>query len=56
MEMFSSFFGLKLAFVVFGTAEQASLSLQHKDINAQEVCVAINAASMAYIHKRGMLH
>ena len=47
MENFSTFFGLKLAFLVFSATEQASLTLQYKDINAQEACMATNAAKIS---------
>ena len=44
MERFSTYFGLKLAFLVFSATEQASSTLQYKDINAQEAAMAIDAA------------
>ena len=44
MERFSTYFGLKLSFLVFSATEQASSTLQYKDINAQEAAMAIDAA------------
>ncbi len=44
MERFSTYFGLKLAFLVFSATEQASSTLQYKDINAQEAAMATDAA------------
>ena len=44
MERFSTYFDLKLAFLVFSGTEQASLTLQYKDINAQEASMATSAA------------
>ena len=44
MEKFATFFGLKLAFLVFSATEQLSRTLQSADINAQE---ATRAASQA---------
>lgn len=44
MEKFSTYFGLNLVFLVFSAAEQASLTLQYKDINAQEACMATDEA------------
>ena len=34
MDKFSTYFGLKLAHLVFGATEQVSITLQHKEINA----------------------
>lgn len=44
MEKFTTFFGLKLSFLIFSAMEQLSKTLQYKDINAQEVSSAVNAA------------
>ena len=44
MEKFTTFFGLKLSFLIFSAMEQLSKTLQYKDINAQEVSTAVNAA------------
>lgn len=52
MEKFSTFFGLKLAFLIFSATEQVSLTLQYKDINAQEACMAVNAAKSFLIRQR----
>ena len=52
MEKFSTFFGLKLAFLVFSATEQASLTLQYKDINAQEACMATNVARNFLVRHR----
>lgn len=44
METFSTYFGLKLAHLVFSATEQVSSTLQCKDINAQEALTAISTA------------
>ena len=44
MERFTTYFGLKLSFLIFSAMEQLSKTLQYKDINAQEVTTAVNAA------------
>ena len=44
MDKFSTFFGLKLAHLVFSGTEQLSLTLQGKDTTIQE---AINATELA---------
>ena len=44
MERLTTFFGLKLSFLIFSAMEQLSKTLQYKDINAQEVSTAVNAA------------
>lgn len=44
MERFATYFGLKLSHLVFAATEQLSLTLQYKDINAQEVSMAVSAA------------
>ena len=43
MERFTTFFGLKLSFLIFSAIEQLSKTLQCKNINAQEVSTAVNA-------------
>ena len=40
MEKFSTYFGLKLCFLVFNSTEQLSCTLQQKDITIQEARVA----------------
>ena len=51
MEKFSTFFSLKLSHFLFAASEQLSLSLQSKDISAQE---AFKAASLtkSYYHRQ----
>ena len=44
MERFTTYFGLKLSFLIFSAMEQLSKTLQYKDINAQEVTTGVNAA------------
>ena len=44
MEKFSTFFGLKLGFLILSGTEQLSLSLQGKDTTVQE---SVNAAELA---------
>ena len=45
MERFTTFFGLKLSFLVFSATEQLSRTLQRSDITAQESSLAANAAT-----------
>ena len=47
MEMFDTFFGLKLAHLIFSAAEQFSVNLQAKDITVQE---AIHGAELLVHH------
>lgn len=47
MEMFDTFFGLKLAHLIFSAAEQFSINLQAKDITVQE---AIHGAELLVHH------
>eukprot|EP00731_Ephydatia_muelleri_P037625 Em0522g5a len=54
MGKFSTFFGLKLAHVVFGASEQLSTTLQSKDTTAQDARLAVNLAKRFTIG-RGML-
>ena len=44
MDRFSTFFGLKLAYLVFSATEQVSTTLQYKDINVQEALTAVKSA------------
>ena len=52
MEMFSTYFGLKLSHLVFGAAEQLTTTLQYKNINAQ-VTSAVSAA-LTYLQRQGL--
>ena len=47
MELFDTFFGLKLAFLLFSAAEQFSINLQAKDLTIQE---AIRGAHLLCTH------
>ena len=51
MEKFATYFGLKLSFLIFGATEQLSSTLQYKNINAQEVSLAVNAA-IAFLQRQ----
>ena len=51
MEKFKAYFGLKLSHLVFRASEQLSATLQYKDINAQEVSSAVNAA-LAFLERQ----
>ena len=44
MEKSTTYFGLKLSFLVFSAMEQLSKTLQYKDINAQKIFSAMKAA------------
>ena len=44
MDRFSTFFGLKLAYLVFSATEEVSTTLQYKDINVQEALTAVKSA------------
>ena len=44
MDRFSSYFGLKLALLVFSATEQVSIMLQCHDSNAQEAIAAVKSA------------
>ena len=46
MDKFSTYFGLKLAHLVFGATEQVSITLQHKEINAQEAITAVKSVQL----------
>ena len=45
MEKFSTYFGLKVSFMVFSAMEQLSKTLQYRDINAQEVLSSVRMAN-----------
>uniref|UniRef100_A0A1X7TS41 Uncharacterized protein n=1 Tax=Amphimedon queenslandica TaxID=400682 RepID=A0A1X7TS41_AMPQE len=51
MDRFSSYFGLKLALLVFSATEQVSVTLQHHDINAQEALAAVKTA-VCYLNRQ----
>ena len=51
MEKFSTFYGLKLAYLIFGASEQLSSTLQYKDINAQEASTAVSIA-LAFLQRQ----
>ena len=48
MEKFSTFFGLKLAHLLFGAAEQLSRTLQSKQTSAQDAFKAAGLAKAFY--------
>ncbi|KAL5493617.1 hypothetical protein EMCRGX_G014821 [Ephydatia muelleri] len=52
MGKFSTFFGLKLAHVVFGASEQLSTTLQSKDTTAQDARLAVNLCKAFYDRQR----
>ena len=45
MDKFSTYFGLKVSFMVFSAMEQLSKTLQYRDINAQEVLSSVRMAN-----------
>ena len=45
MEKFSTFFGLQLSYLLFGATEQTSVTLQAKDISAEDALSSITAAA-----------
>jgi len=45
MEKLSTFYGLKLSFLVFSATKQVSRTLQSSDINAQKACMAASGAT-----------
>ena len=51
MEEFDTFFGLKVAYLIFSTAEQLSTNLQAKDITVQE---ALHGAKLLVTHLRSL--
>ena len=55
MKKFSTFFGLKLSFLLFSASEQLSRTLQSKDLSAQD---ALKATSLrkAYYQRPSFTH
>ena len=51
MEKFSTYFGLKLSFLVFGATEQTSTTLQYKDISAKDALSTVNA-SISFLNRQ----
>ena len=51
---FSTFFGLKLAHLVFSASEQLSITLQNKDTTTQDANIAVNLAKAFYIRQRDL--
>ena len=51
MDKFSVFFGLKLSHLVFAMTEQLSITLQSKDITAQEATNGVNLA-LRFFHRQ----
>lgn len=52
MDRFSAYFGLKLSHLVFAASEQVSITLQRKDINAQEASRAVSLATNFFNRQR----
>ena len=52
MERFTTYFGLKLSFLIFSAMEQLSKTLQYKDINAQDVSTALDAEKNTYLRRK----
>ena len=52
LEKFSTLFGLRLAFLLFATAEEVSKGLQAKDTTLQQALASINLASSFYRRQR----
>ena len=52
LENFSTLIGLKLEYVLFATAEEASKSLQAKDITLQEALSSVNLVLAFYRRQR----
>ena len=48
MEKFSTFFGLKLAYLVFVATEQLATTLQAKNVNAQ-ICIRAACAAKNFL-------
>ena len=48
MEKFSTLFGIKLGYLVFGASKSLSKTLQYKDISFQEAIAAVNLAKSFY--------
>ena len=51
MEKFSTYFVLKLRFLVFGATEQTSTTLQYKDISAKDALSTVNA-SISFLNRQ----
>ena len=51
MQQFSTFFGLKLSYLIFSATEQLSLTLQGKDTTIQEG-VQASALASTYLEKQ----
>ena len=49
MDKFGVFFGLRLSHMIFSVTEQLSVSLQKKDINAQDAIKAVNQAKSFFL-------
>ena len=52
LEKFSTLFGLKLGYLIFGASETLSKSLQGKDTTLQEALAAVNLAKAFYKRQR----
>lgn len=52
MDKFRVYFGLKLSHMIFSVSEQLSITLQRKDINAQEAVKAVNQAKSFFSRHR----
>ena len=52
MEKFLTFFGLKMADLVFSASEQLSTTLQAKNTTAQDAYTAVNLAKALYDRQR----
>lgn len=52
MEKYDTFFGLKLAYLLFATAEEVSKTLQRKDVSLQEALSAVTLAKAFYQRQR----
>ena len=52
MEKFSTFFGLRLAHLIFSASEQLSITLQSKNVMVQEAMIAVNMAKQFYTRQR----
>ena len=48
LEKYETYFGLKLAYLLFGASEQVSKTLQNKDLTLQEAISSIKLASSFY--------
>ena len=55
MEKFSTYFGLKLSFLLFGATEQTSTALQYKDNSVQEALSAVNSSINFLNRQREMM-